>query len=82
LHHYHDDRANFGIVTSMIDKLVGSFRESKAETRSPTTFNLGYFGELMRRKPLVHEEYEKKYPNVRSPLEDTAGSDGVDRPPK
>jgi sterol desaturase/sphingolipid hydroxylase (fatty acid hydroxylase superfamily) len=79
LHHYHDDRANFGIVTSVIDQMVGSLRESRADTRSPTTFNLGYFGELMRRKPLVREEYEKKYPDVRSPLEETSESDAIDR---
>jgi sterol desaturase/sphingolipid hydroxylase (fatty acid hydroxylase superfamily) len=72
LHHYHDDKANFGILTSIMDRIVGTLRVTRADTRSPTAFNLGYFGSLMQKKPLVREEYERKYPDTKAPLEESA----------
>lgn len=62
LHHFHNENRNFGICSSLVDKLVGThapqFRDAE---RSATARNLGYDEELARQKPLVRIEYERRY---------------------
>ncbi len=55
-HHFHNEQANFGITTNVIDRLVGTFYDRPKEVpRSPTTFNLGYTAEEAERYPWVKD---------------------------
>jgi sterol desaturase/sphingolipid hydroxylase (fatty acid hydroxylase superfamily) len=50
LHHFHNERGNFGITSFVCDRLVGTLYDSRgAVPRSETVFNLGY-GEAERRR--------------------------------
>jgi sterol desaturase/sphingolipid hydroxylase (fatty acid hydroxylase superfamily) len=50
LHHFHNERGNFGITSFVCDRLVGTLYDSSAAIpRSETVFNLGY-GEAERRR--------------------------------
>jgi sterol desaturase/sphingolipid hydroxylase (fatty acid hydroxylase superfamily) len=50
LHHFHTEHGNFGITSTLVDHLVGSYyAEPGARPRSETVFNLGY-GEAERRR--------------------------------
>jgi sterol desaturase/sphingolipid hydroxylase (fatty acid hydroxylase superfamily) len=50
LHHFHNERGNFGITSFVCDRLVGTlYDNSGAVPRSETVFNLGY-GEAERRR--------------------------------
>jgi sterol desaturase/sphingolipid hydroxylase (fatty acid hydroxylase superfamily) len=50
LHHFHNERSNFGITSFVCDRLVGTLYDSSAAVpRSETVFNLGY-GEAERRR--------------------------------
>jgi sterol desaturase/sphingolipid hydroxylase (fatty acid hydroxylase superfamily) len=50
LHHFHNEHGNFGITSTVVDRLVGSYYDQPgARPRSETVFNLGY-GEAERRR--------------------------------
>jgi sterol desaturase/sphingolipid hydroxylase (fatty acid hydroxylase superfamily) len=52
LHHFHNERGNFGITNFVCDRLVGTLYDtSVAVPRSETVFNLGY-GEAERQRYL------------------------------
>ncbi len=60
LHHFHNERCNYGICGSMFDRLAGTFASRAADVeRSATVMNLGYDEGLARSKPLVRIEYER-----------------------
>src|SRR5215813_8310187 len=62
LHHFHNENRNFGICSSMVDRLVGTHApEFRDVERSATARNLGYDEALARQKPLVRIEYERRY---------------------
>lgn len=63
LHHFHNEQGNFGITSSVVDRLVGSYYESAPERpRSPTVFNLGYVGDERVRYPwLARRSQEQGY---------------------
>lgn len=53
-HHYHDEKANFGIIDFAWDRWFGTYRDSqKGRPRSATVFNLGYDETMARRYPWV-----------------------------
>lgn len=53
-HHFHDENSNFGITTSLVDHVVGSFSgDTQSRPRSRTVFNLGYDAEEATRYPWV-----------------------------
>src|SRR5207244_4431326 len=56
LHHFHSERGNFGIVTDIMDKLVGTEYVSAGKVNaSATVKNLGYADEETRKYPWVAE---------------------------
>jgi sterol desaturase/sphingolipid hydroxylase (fatty acid hydroxylase superfamily) len=54
IHHYIDENRNFGITSSVADRLLGTLVGDKKELkRSPTVRNLGYTGEFADRYPYL-----------------------------
>lgn len=62
LHHFHNEKRNYGICSSIIDKIVGTYAHQIPDAeRSATARNLGYDETVAREKPLVRIEYERRY---------------------
>lgn len=62
LHHFHNEERNFGICSSIVDRLVGTHaQEFRDAERSATAKNLGYDETLACEKPLVRIEYVRRY---------------------
>lgn len=60
LHHFHNEKYNYGICGSLIDRLAGTFAARPTDVeRSSSVTNLGYDGALAQSKPLVRIEYER-----------------------
>lgn len=60
LHHHHSDRMNFGISTSLIDRIAGTFAARAADTaRSETVYSLGYDAEVAAAWPWVGLEHAR-----------------------
>ncbi|MBI2719150.1 MAG: sterol desaturase family protein [Rhizobiales bacterium] len=56
LHHFHSENGNFGIVTNVFDRLIGTEYEAAGQVgQSPTVKNLGYCGDEVRKFPWVAE---------------------------
>ena len=54
MHHFHNERGNYGITSFLCDRVFGTFYgEPKARPRSETVFNLGYCGVECERYPWV-----------------------------
>jgi sterol desaturase/sphingolipid hydroxylase (fatty acid hydroxylase superfamily) len=54
LHHFHDETGNFGIVTNVFDRIVGTIYDSaRGAVPSTTVKNLGYEGEEKSKYPWV-----------------------------
>lgn len=54
LHHFHDEKGNYGITNYFWDKLFGTYYEdAKSRSRSPTVFNMGYDIKEAERYPWV-----------------------------
>jgi sterol desaturase/sphingolipid hydroxylase (fatty acid hydroxylase superfamily) len=64
VHHYFNEQGNFGIVTPIIDRLVGSVL-TPGPARSPTVHNLGYRDELARAYPYI-QRIESERGNARA----------------
>ncbi len=57
LHHFHNEQGNYGIVTNVVDKAVGTEYATAGEAPpSPTVRNLGYMGEEIKKYPWVAEQ--------------------------
>lgn len=57
LHHFHNEQGNYGIVTNVVDKAVGTEYATAGEAPpSPTVRNLGYAGEEIEKYPWVAEQ--------------------------
>lgn len=53
-HHFHNELGNFGITSSLVDRIVGTFYDPpNTRPKSPTVFNLGYAGPERERYPWV-----------------------------
>jgi len=62
LHHFHNEKHNYGICFSIFDKWIGTHAGSaSAAPRSATVRNLGYDDAKIQEKPLVRREYERRY---------------------
>jgi sterol desaturase/sphingolipid hydroxylase (fatty acid hydroxylase superfamily) len=62
LHHFHNEERNFGICSSIVDRLVGTHAQELHDAeRSATARNLGYDETLACEKPLVRIEYVRRY---------------------
>jgi sterol desaturase/sphingolipid hydroxylase (fatty acid hydroxylase superfamily) len=62
LHHFHNEKRNYGICSSVVDKIVGTYTHQIPDVeRSVTARNLGYDEVLASEKPLVRIEYERRY---------------------
>jgi sterol desaturase/sphingolipid hydroxylase (fatty acid hydroxylase superfamily) len=62
LHHFHNEKKNYGICWSILDKIVGTYAHQVSDAdRSATARNLGYDDAVARGKPLVRIEYERRY---------------------
>jgi sterol desaturase/sphingolipid hydroxylase (fatty acid hydroxylase superfamily) len=60
LHHHHSDRTNFGISTSLVDRVVGTFAPRAADAaRSATVYSLGYDAEVAAAWPWVGLEHAR-----------------------
>ena len=56
LHHFHSERGNYGIVTDIADRAIGTIYEGAGGAgKSPTVRNLGYTDEQARKYPWVAE---------------------------
>lgn len=54
LHHFHDESGNYGILSFLPDRLLGTYyRNVRGRPRSATVYNLGYDLEEARRFPWV-----------------------------
>jgi sterol desaturase/sphingolipid hydroxylase (fatty acid hydroxylase superfamily) len=54
LHHFHAETGNYGIVTNILDRAVGTeYRSARQKQASTTVKNLGYDGEEVRKYPWV-----------------------------
>lgn len=54
LHHFHNERINYGIITFSWDRLLGTHADKASDVpRSSTVFNLGYTEEEAQRYPWV-----------------------------
>jgi sterol desaturase/sphingolipid hydroxylase (fatty acid hydroxylase superfamily) len=52
LHHLHNERGNFGISSSLLDRLIGTYYDRATDVpRSATVFDLGYTGAERIRYP-------------------------------
>ena len=55
-HHFHNENGNYGIVSFIPDKLLGSYyRNARERPKSASVYNLGYDIEEARRYPWVME---------------------------
>jgi sterol desaturase/sphingolipid hydroxylase (fatty acid hydroxylase superfamily) len=62
LHHFHNEKFNYGICFSILDKWIGTHAGSVSiAPRSATVRNLGYDETKTQEKPLVRLEYERRY---------------------
>ena len=62
LHHFHNEKRNYGICSSIIDRIVGTYTHQIPDVeRSATARNLGYDETVARERPLVRIEYERRY---------------------
>jgi sterol desaturase/sphingolipid hydroxylase (fatty acid hydroxylase superfamily) len=62
LHHFHNEKHNYGICFSIFDKWIGTHAASaSAAPRSATVRNLGYDEAKIQEKPLVRLEYERRF---------------------
>jgi 4-hydroxysphinganine ceramide fatty acyl 2-hydroxylase len=60
LHHFRNDRCNFGICSSLFDRVFRTHAvDARAIGRAPTARNLGYDDAVASLKPLVRNEYER-----------------------
>lgn len=60
-HHYLQEMADFGIGSSLLDRLCGQTPPERGRSRpSPTVRNLGYSGELAARYPWAASSYASK----------------------
>jgi sterol desaturase/sphingolipid hydroxylase (fatty acid hydroxylase superfamily) len=60
LHHFHNERGNFGITGCVVDRLVGTgYRSASEIERSATVRNLGYTGEQCVTYPWVERLSEE-----------------------
>lgn len=63
LHHFHNDKCNYGICSSVFDRLGRTHAKGQhAVERSATARNLGYDEAIAKLKPLVRMEYERSLP--------------------
>lgn len=54
LHHYHNEKGNFGITNYLCDRIAGTYYERPGErTRSESVRDLGYHGAILERYPWV-----------------------------
>ena len=54
LHHFHSEKANYGIATRLVDRVIGTIYDSRGDVdASPTVRNLGYTREVAKRYPWV-----------------------------
>ncbi len=54
LHHFHSEQGNYGIVTDVADRAIGTVYEGAGNVgKSPTVRNLGYTDEQARKYPWV-----------------------------
>jgi sterol desaturase/sphingolipid hydroxylase (fatty acid hydroxylase superfamily) len=59
LHHLHNEHGNFGITSSFLDHVAGTYYPRASEVpRSPTTFDLGYTAAERIRYPWLAERSE------------------------
>jgi sterol desaturase/sphingolipid hydroxylase (fatty acid hydroxylase superfamily) len=62
LHHFYNEKYNYGICFSILDKWIGTHAGSvSAAPRSATVRNLGYDEAKIQEKPLVRLEYERRF---------------------
>lgn len=62
LHHFHNEKYNYGICFSILDRWLGTHAGSVSiAPRSPTVRNLGYDEAKTQEKPLVRLEYERRF---------------------
>ena len=63
LHHLHNERGNFGITSSLVDHLAGTYYPRASDVpRSPTAFDLGYTAVERVRYPWLAERSEPGAP--------------------
>lgn len=56
LHHFHNEKGNFGVTSPVFDIVFGSYYSDPAKVaRCPTAKNLGYTSEVARRYPWAGE---------------------------
>jgi sterol desaturase/sphingolipid hydroxylase (fatty acid hydroxylase superfamily) len=56
LHHFHNEKGNFGVTSPVFDILFGTYYSDPAKVaRCPTAKNLGYTSEVARRYPWAGE---------------------------
>jgi len=66
LHHFHNERGNFGITSFVCDRVVGTLYDSSAAVpRSETVFNLGYDDAERGRYPWLARISETPTPAAR-----------------
>jgi sterol desaturase/sphingolipid hydroxylase (fatty acid hydroxylase superfamily) len=52
LHHYHNEKGNFGVTSPIADLIVGTYYSDATKVeRCPTVRNLGYTPEEAKRRP-------------------------------
>ena len=63
LHHFHNERGNYGITSFGCDRIAGTYYDRAADVPpSPTVFNLGYGPEEQRRYPWVAQRSRRREP--------------------
>jgi sterol desaturase/sphingolipid hydroxylase (fatty acid hydroxylase superfamily) len=68
LHHFHNERGNFGITSAVCDRLLGTLYDgSAAVPRSETVFNLGYGEAERQRYPWLARMADAPHPADRAP---------------
>ncbi|GBD43445.1 hypothetical protein HRbin40_00918 [bacterium HR40] len=66
-HHFHNEQGNFGITSSLVDRLVGTFYDPPhTRPKSPTVFNLGYTGPERERYPWVAQSSAEERTSARA----------------
>tara|TARA_B100001939_G_scaffold347117_1_gene367763 strand:- start:949 stop:1761 length:813 start_codon:yes stop_codon:yes gene_type:complete len=54
MHHFQNEKVNYGIMSFWLDKLFGTYQDNPAELeKSPTVFDLGYTAEMAEKYPWV-----------------------------
>jgi sterol desaturase/sphingolipid hydroxylase (fatty acid hydroxylase superfamily) len=65
LHHFHDETGNFGIVTNIFDRIIGTEYDSARDVApSVTVKNLGYEGEETIKYPWVQQSITRSIDHV------------------